>query len=69
MDINWPLFDGALGLILIGIVIWVALKLAKRIIIGVIAIVLIGVLFFGWHIGGFGRAPAEESRSEGAANP
>ena len=69
MDINWSLFDGALGLILIGIVIWVALKLAKRIIIGVIAIVLIGALFFGWHIGGFGRASLEEPQSEEAANP
>jgi hypothetical protein len=69
MDINWSAFDGVLGLLLIGIVIWVALKLAKRIIIGVIAIVLIGVLFFGWHIGGFGRAPAEEPRAEDTASP
>jgi hypothetical protein len=68
MDINWSLFDGALGLILIGIVIWVALKLAKRIIIGVIAIVIIGVLFFGWHIGGFSRASLEEPRAEDGAS-
>jgi hypothetical protein len=69
MEINWSLFDGALGLLLIGIVIWVALKLAKRIIIGIIAIVIIGVLFFGWHIGGFSRASLEEPRSEDAASP
>lgn len=64
MDINWSLFDGVLGLILIGIVIWVALKLAKRIIIGVIAIVIVGVLFFGWHIGGFSRASLEQPRPD-----
>ena len=69
MEINWSLFDGALGLVLIGIVIWVALKLAKRIIIGIIAIVVIGVLFFGWHIGGFGRPSADEPRAEETASP
>jgi hypothetical protein len=70
MDINWSLFDGAIGLLLIGIVIWVALKLAKRIIIGIIAIVVIGVLFFGWHIGGFSRASMEdEPQAESAASP
>jgi hypothetical protein len=69
MDINWSLFDGALGLLLIGIVIWVALKLAKRIIIGILAIVIIGVLFFGWHIGGFSRASLDEPRAEDSASP
>ena len=69
MEINWSLFDGAIGLLLIGVVIWVALKLAKRIIIGIIAIAIIGVLFFGWHIGGFSRAPADEPRAEEPANP
>ena len=69
MEINWSLFDGALGLLLIGIVIWVALKLAKRIIIGIIAIVVIGVLFFGWHIGGFSRQTADEPRAEESASP
>jgi hypothetical protein len=54
MDINWSAFDGVLGVLLLILVVWVALKLAKRILIGVIAIVLLGVLFFGWHIGGFG---------------
>lgn len=69
MDINWSMFDGAIGLLLIGVVIWVALKLAKRIIIGILAIIIIGVAFFGWHIGGFGRAPADEPRAEEAASP
>jgi hypothetical protein len=53
MEINWSLFDGVLGLLLIGIVIWVALKLAKRIMVGAIIVVIIGVVFFGWHLGGF----------------
>lgn len=68
MDMNL-LVNGALGFLLFGIVIWVALKLAKRIIIGVIAIVIVGVLFFGWNVGGFSRTPTEESRSADAANP
>lgn len=53
MDFNWSIFDGVLGFVLLGVIVWVALKLAKRIIIGVIAIVIIGVLFFGWHLGNF----------------
>jgi len=64
MEINWSLFDGVLGLVLLGVIVWVALKLAKRIIIGVIAVVIIGVLFFGWHIGGFSRAAVERSSVE-----
>jgi hypothetical protein len=53
MDFNWSAFDGILGLVLLGVLVWVALKLATRIIIGVIAVVIIGVVFFGWHLGGF----------------
>jgi len=67
MDINWSAFDGILGVLLIIVVIWVALKLAKRILIGAIAVVVIGVLFFGWHVGGFSRASLEEPRSEAGA--
>ncbi len=69
MEINWSLFDGVLGLLLIGVVIWVALKLAKRIIIGAIAVVIIGVLFFGWHIGGFSRASLEQPGAAESASP
>lgn len=53
MDINWSAFDGVLGLVLLGVIVWMALKLATRLIIGVIAVVVIGVVFFGWHLGGF----------------
>lgn len=51
MDINWSAFDGLLGIALIVVVIWVALKLVKRIIIGLIAVVLLAALFFGMHFG------------------
>jgi hypothetical protein len=60
MDINWTMFDGVLGLVLLGVIVWVALKLAQRLIIGAIIVVIIGVLFFGWHIGGFSRAPSPD---------
>lgn len=53
MEINWSAFDGILGIVLLIVIIWMALKLATRLIIGVIAVVVIGVVFFGWHFGGF----------------
>ncbi|MBC7767165.1 MAG: hypothetical protein H7124_00070 [Phycisphaerales bacterium] len=53
MEINWSAFDGILGIVLIIILIWVGLKLMTRLLIGVIAVVVIGVVFFGWHLGGF----------------
>lgn len=69
MDFNWSIFDGVLGILLLGVIVWVALKLAKRIIIGVIAVVIIGVLFFGWHIGGFSRASLEQPETADTADP
>jgi hypothetical protein len=53
MEFNLSMFDGILGLVLLAVIVWVALKLATRIILGLILIVIIGVVFFGWHIGGF----------------
>lgn len=53
MDINWSAFDGVLGLLLLIVIVWMALKMASRLIIGLIVVVIIGVVFFGWHIGGF----------------
>lgn len=53
MDINWGAFDGVLGVILLIVVIWMALKIATRLILGLIIIVVIGIAFFGWHLGGF----------------
>jgi hypothetical protein len=54
MNINWSAFDGLLGVLLVIIVIWVALKLVKRVIIGLVAVVLLAVVFFGMHFGDFG---------------
>jgi hypothetical protein len=51
MDINWSAFDGLLGVLLVIVVIWVALKLVKRIVIGLIAVVLLAAIFFGMHFG------------------
>jgi hypothetical protein len=53
MDINWSAFDGILGLILLIVIVWMALKMATRLILGLIIVVVIGVVFFGWHLGGF----------------
>lgn len=53
MDINWSAFDGMLGLILLVVIVWMALKLATRLILGLVIVVVIGVVFFGWHLGGF----------------
>lgn len=50
MDINWSAFDGLLGVVLLIVVIWVALKLVKRIIIGLVAVVLLAALFVGLHV-------------------
>ena len=69
MDINLSLFDGILGLVLLAVIVWVALKLATRIILGLVLIVIIGVVFFGWHIGGFSRPAADEPQAEDAASP
>ena len=41
---------GVIALLVI-VVIWVALKLVKRIVIGLIAVVLLAVLFFWMHYG------------------
>jgi hypothetical protein len=52
MDINWSAFDGILGLILLIVIVWMALKMATRLILGLIIVAVIGVVFFGWHFGG-----------------
>jgi hypothetical protein len=66
MDINWGAFDGVLGIALVVIVIWAALKLVKRLVIAIIVVVLIGVTFFGMHWGDFfdRNPPAVEASDE-----
>lgn len=51
MEFNWSAFDGVLGVVLLIVVIWVALKLVKRIIVGLIAVALLAALFFTLHYG------------------
>jgi len=53
MEINLGAFDGVLGVVLLIVIVWMALKLATRIVVGLIVIAVIGVVFFGWHLGGF----------------
>ena len=43
----------ALGVALIVVVIWVGLKLMKRIVVGLILLVVAAALFFGMHFGDF----------------
>ena len=65
MDINWGAFDGILGIALVVIVIWAALKLVKRIVIAIIVVVLIGATFFGMHWGDFfDRTPPTAEASD-----
>jgi len=51
MDVSWSAFDGALGILLVIVIIWVALKLVKRIVIGLIIIALVAAAFFTLHYG------------------
>jgi multidrug efflux pump subunit AcrB len=49
MEINWSALDGVLGVVLVIVVIWAALKLVKRLVIALVAIFAIGTVFFGMH--------------------
>ena len=51
MQINWSAVDGVLGLILLIVIVWVALRLVKRIVIGLILAVLILAVFFARQLG------------------
>ena len=54
MDFNWSLIDAALAVAVVIIVIWAALKLVTRLIVGVILVIGIAVVFFGVHLPDFG---------------
>ena len=54
MDFNWSMLDGALAIALVVVIIWAALKLVTRLILGVIIIAVIAVAFFGLHLSDFG---------------
>mgnify|MGYP003529673710 CR=1 FL=1 len=54
MDFNFSLIDGGLAVLLVIVVIWAALKLVTRLIVGAILVVVIAVMIFGVHLSDFG---------------
>lgn len=54
MEFNWSLIDGGLAVLLAIVVIWAALKLVTRLVVGIILVVVIAVMFFGVHLSDFG---------------
>ena len=54
MNFDFSLIDGALALALVIVVIWMALKIATRLILGVILVAIIAVVFFGVNLSDFG---------------
>ena len=54
MDFNFSLIDGGLAILLVIVVLWAALKLVTRLIVGAILVVVIAVMFFGVHLSDFG---------------
>lgn len=60
MDFNFSLIDGGLAVLLVIVVIWAALKLVTRLIVGAIFAVVIAVMFFGVHLSDFGIRRAVE---------
>lgn len=54
MDFNFSLIDGGLAVLLAIVVIWAALKLVTRLVVGIILVVVIAVMFFGVHLSDFG---------------
>lgn len=53
-QIDWSMFDGALGIVLVTVIIWAALKLVSRLIIAVILVIAVAFIFFGMHLEDFG---------------
>jgi hypothetical protein len=54
MDFNFSALDGMLAVALVIVVVWVALKLVTRLILGIVIVVIIAVAFFGLHLSDFG---------------
>ncbi len=54
MDLNWSIIDAGLAVLLVIVVVWAALKLVTRLIVGVILVVVIAVMFLGVHLSDFG---------------
>ncbi len=65
MNIDWSAWDGGLGILLVIVVIWAGLKLMKRLILALIALVLIGTVFFGMHWNDFlSRDPSPAAQTD-----
>ncbi|MEZ5959163.1 MAG: hypothetical protein R3C30_01880 [Hyphomonadaceae bacterium] len=54
MDLNWSLIDAALAVLLVIVIVWAALKLVTRLIVGIVLVAVIAVMFFGVHLSDFG---------------
>jgi hypothetical protein len=54
MDFNFSMLDGVLAVALVIVIIWMVLKLATRLVIGAIIVVVVAVAFFGLHLSDFG---------------
>jgi hypothetical protein len=54
MDFNFDMLDGMLAIALVIVVIWMALKIATRLILGAILLVVSAVVFFGVNLSDFG---------------
>lgn len=54
MDFNISAFDGMLAVALVIVIVWVAMKLVTRLVLGAIILLVIAVAFFGLHLEDFG---------------
>ncbi|MGD9980000.1 MAG: hypothetical protein AB7H66_11530 [Hyphomonadaceae bacterium] len=54
MDFNWSALDAVLAIALVIVIIWAAMKLVTRLILGIVIVVVIAVAFFGAHLNDFG---------------
>lgn len=54
MNIDWSMFDGALGIVLVIVIIWAALKLAGRLIRALLIVIVLALIWFGLHLNDFG---------------
>lgn len=54
MNFDFSMLDGVLAVALVIVVIWMAMKIATRLILGVILVAVIAVVFFGVNLSDFG---------------
>lgn len=49
MAINWSVFDGILGFVLLAVVVWAAFKPVTRLLLALVVVVVIAGLFYALH--------------------